>query len=446
MADRFYNRAYRWLDERIRLKPIQITLLDEPIPGGASWIYVFGSVTLFFFVIQLISGMFLAIYYNPSPDHAYDSILYIEEEVPFGTFIRGLHHWGASLMMVAIGLHMLQVFLYGAYKRPREVMWILGVILFILTLAFGFSGYLLPWDQKAYWATQVGVNMVGTVPLVGDALVRIIRGGEQLGALTLNRFYALHTLFLPWIVVLFIALHLFVLRRVGPAGPWDPEKAQKIREPFYPRQVFMDAVAILGAFGILLVLALWVQVPLADPANPSDVTFTPVPEWYFLFYYELLKYFHGPWQIVGTILLPFLFYALLFLLPFLDRTPQRDLLSRRGVIISGGVFLMVVFAFLGVSLKQIAAIPKTDPAVARGKGHYATLGCAGCHQIHGEGTVVGPDLSYVGDHRDPAWMMRFIENPQEVVPGTFMPSFKLNDEELSDLVAYLSSLKKFATP
>ncbi|MGH7275059.1 MAG: cytochrome b [Nitrospiria bacterium] len=223
------RRLYQWLDERIKLQPIKIKLLEEPIPGGASWIYVYGSVTLFLFVLQLITGMFLAIYYNASPDHAYDSIMYIEQEVPFGSFVRGLHHWGASLMIVAIGLHMLQVFLYGAYKRPREVMWIVGVVLFLLTLAFGFSGYLLPWDQKAYWATQVGINIVGTLPLLGDLLVRIIRCGQQLGVLTLTRFYALHTLFLPWAVVLLIALHLFILRRVGPAGPWDPQKARRIR-------------------------------------------------------------------------------------------------------------------------------------------------------------------------------------------------------------------------
>ena len=150
------GRLYRWLDERLNLGPIRIALLDEPIPGGASWIYIFGSITLFFFVLQMVTGMFLAIYYSPSTEHAHVSIQYIMNEVAFGSFIRGLHHWGASGMMVSIGLHMLQVFLYGAYKRPRELLWVIGVVLFILTLAFGFSGYLLPWDQRAYWATQVG--------------------------------------------------------------------------------------------------------------------------------------------------------------------------------------------------------------------------------------------------------------------------------------------------
>ena len=438
------RRLYQWLDERIKLQPIKIKLLDEPIPGGASWIYVYGSVTLFLFVLQVISGMFLAIYYNASPDHAYDSILYIEQEVPFGSFIRGLHHWGASLMMVVIGLHMLQVFLYGAYKRPREVMWIVGVVLFLLTLGFGFSGYLLPWDQRAYWATQVGINIVGTLPLVGDLLVRIIRGGQQLGALTLSRFYALHTLFLPWAVVLLIAVHLFILRRVGPAGPWDPQKAQRIRESFYPKQVFMDAVAILLTFAVLFILAAWSRVPLADRANPSDVSFMPLPEWYFLFYYQLLKYFHGPWEIIGTLVLPLLFYALLFLLPFLDHTPRRDLLSRRGVLICGGLFLVMVFGLMGVSLKQSASLSVTDPAVEQGRRLYVKLGCSGCHQIHGEGNAVGPDLSYVGDSREADWLIRHFKDPQVVVPGSIMPGYKLIDQELKSLTAYMLSLKHSA--
>src|SRR3990172_5869994 len=223
---------YQWLDDRLRLRPIQDSLLYEPIPGGTSWIYVFGSVTLFLFFLQLITGMFLVIYYAPTPDHAYESIQFITEEVTFGGFVRGLHHWGASAVMVAVGLHMLQTYLYGAYKPPREMMWVVGVALLLLMLAFGFSGYLLPWDQKAYWATQVGINMVGTVPIVGEMLARIIRGGETLGTLTLGRFFALHVLFLPAMTIALVGLHLFILRRVGPAGPFDETQARKQSEPF----------------------------------------------------------------------------------------------------------------------------------------------------------------------------------------------------------------------
>lgn len=154
------SRIYEWLDSRLKLKSLEKTLLDEPIPGGASWIYVFGSATLFLFILQAVTGMFLAVYYAPTPDHAYDSVQFIEQQITFGWFVRGLHHWGASGMVIAVGLHMLQVFLYGAFKPPRELMWMVGVALFFLVMGFAFTGYLLPWDQTAYWATQVGINMV----------------------------------------------------------------------------------------------------------------------------------------------------------------------------------------------------------------------------------------------------------------------------------------------
>jgi ubiquinol-cytochrome c reductase cytochrome b subunit len=437
------SRLYQWLDRRLRLQPVERTLLDEPIPGGASWIYVFGSATLFLFVLQAITGMFLAIYYAPTPDHAYDSIRFIETEVTFGAFVRGLHHWGASAMVVAIGLHMLQAFLYGAYKPPREVMWMVGVILFLIVMAFAFTGYLLPWDQTAYWATQVGLNMVGTVPLVGDFLMKVFRGGDVLGALTLSRFFAVHVLFLPAILATLITLHLFILRRVGPAGPWTDERASLGGETFYPRQVYMDAVVMLGIFVIVGGLALTVPFPLTDKADPSDTSFVPVPEWYFLFYYELLKYVHGPLEPLATWVLPLIFFLILLLWPFIDRNPARNPIRRPVALGSGVALLVVVFSLLGISIKNLYAVPRIDPAVARGKVVYAEFGCSGCHRIHGEGGAVGPDLSFVGDTRpDREWHLTHFRDPQSVSPGSFMPKFPLTDQQLGDLTGYMLSLKK----
>jgi ubiquinol-cytochrome c reductase cytochrome b subunit len=436
------ERLYTWFDERLKLTPVKIALLEEPIPGGASWIYVFGSVTLFAFLLQMVTGMFLMLSYAPTADHAYESVRYIQEGVPFGGFIRSLHHWGASLMMVAIGLHMLQVFLYGAYKRPRELLWLVGVVLFLITLVFGFSGYLLPWDQRAYWATQVGVNIVGTIPLIGDTLVRIIRGGQTLGTMTLSRFFALHTVFLPWLLMALIVLHVLLLRRVGPAGPWDAARAAAGSEPFWPKQVAMDGIAMFAAFFMLVAVAVWLPPTLADRANPADTTFTPVPEWYFLFYYEMLKYFRGRWEIAGTVVIPVLFYALLFFLPFLDRRPDRRPFSRPMVIGAGGLLLVVVFTFLTLSLKAVASIPVTDPSVARGKQLYQSLGCAVCHRIHGEGEPVGPDLSYVGAQHDATWLMRRLKEPESVQPGSIMPAYTgLSGEEVRDLTNYMVSLR-----
>ncbi len=436
-------RIYQWLDSRLNLKPVERTLLDEPIPGGASWIYVFGSATLFLFLLQAITGMFLAIYYAPTPDHAYDSIQFIEEQVTFGAFVRGLHHWGASAMVVAIGLHMLQAFLYGAYKPPREVMWMVGVVLFLLVMAFAFTGYLLPWDQTAYWATQIGLNMVGTVPVVGEFLMRVMRGGEVLGALTLSRFFAVHVLFLPALLIGLIAAHLFILRRVGPAGPWTDERASLGSETFYPRQVYMDAVVMLAVFTVISSLALLVPFPLTDKADPSDTSFVPVPEWYFLFYYELLKYVHGPLEPLATWILPTGVILIMMLWPFIDRNPARNPIRRPVALGAGVVFLAVVLSLLGISVRNMYAVPRIDPAVARGKALYAESGCAGCHRIHGAGGAVAPDLSFVGDARpEQEWHLKHFKDPQSVSPGSFMPKFPLTDRQLHDLTSYMLSLKR----
>jgi quinol-cytochrome oxidoreductase complex cytochrome b subunit len=440
------SRIYEWLDSRLKLASLEKTLLDEPIPGGASWIYVFGSATLFLFVLQGITGMFLAVYYAPTPDHAYDSVQFIENQVSLGWFVRGLHHWGASGMVIAVGLHILQVFLYGAFKPPRETMWMVGVVLFLLVMGFAFTGYLLPWDQTAYWATQVGINMVGTVPLVGDFLVHVMRGGETLGALTLSRFFAVHVLFLPALIVMGIALHLFILRRVGPAGPWDERKAAAVRESFYPRQVFMDAVVMVGLFLVLVLLATFVPFPLADKANPADTSFVPVPEWYFLFYYELLKHIHGPLEPLATWVLPAIVILIVLCWPFLDwQKNVRAPASRPVGMAIMALFLIAVFSLLGISLKNLYGVKRTDPGIAHGQTLFANLGCAGCHRIHGNGGAIGPDLSYEGDARpDREWHVKHFHDPQSVSPGSIMPKFPLTDAELQDLTSYMLSLKRGA--
>ena len=437
------NRLYEWLDGRLNLKSVEKTLLDEPIPGGASWTYVFGSATLFLFILQAVTGMFLAIYYAPTPDHAYDSVQFIETQVTFGWFVRGLHHWGASGMVIAVGLHMLQVFLYGAYKPPRELMWMVGVVLFLIVMGFAFTGYLLPWDQTAYWATQIGINMVGTVPFVGDFLAKILRGGEMLGALTLSRFFAVHVLFLPALILAGIALHLFILRRVGPAGPWDDERAALGSETFYPRQIYMDAVVMLVVFAMLATMAVAVPFPLTDKADPSDTSFVPVPEWYFLFYYELLKYVHGPLEPLATWVLPMVIILGMLLWPFIDRRKSRHPASRPIGITLGVLFLVGVFSLLGVSVKNLYAVKRVDPAIAHGKAIFGRFGCAGCHRIHGEGGAVGPDLSYVGERRpEREWHVKHFHDPRSVSPASIMPKFPLSEQEINDLTSYVLSLKK----
>lgn len=208
------SKLNHWLDERTAWRKIWETIFLRKIPK-VNWFYTLGSATLFVAANQAITGILLTIYYVPTPDHAYDSVQYITTQVPLGWLIRGLHHWGASAMIVLVVLHMLRVILYGAYKYPREVTWFTGVVLLLVVIGFGFTGYLLPWDQKAFWATTVGTRITGTPPLIGDYLLRIIRGGAEISAVTLVRFFGTHVWILPSLLLILIAVHLFLVIRNG---------------------------------------------------------------------------------------------------------------------------------------------------------------------------------------------------------------------------------------
>ena len=203
-----------WLDERVGWRRVWEAIFLRKIPK-VNWLYTLGSATLFVAINQIVTGILLTIYYVPTPDHAYDSVQYITTQVAAGWLIRGLHHWGASAMVVLVVLHMLRVILHGAYKFPREMTWLTGVVLLLVVLGFSFTGYLLPWDQKAYWATTVGTRIAGTPPLIGDAILRIIRGGEELSAVTLARFFGVHVWVLPAALLTLIAGHLYLIIRIG---------------------------------------------------------------------------------------------------------------------------------------------------------------------------------------------------------------------------------------
>lgn len=208
------SKVMSWLDERLGLTTIYNTVLDRKVPK-VNWWYTLGSASLFLFLLQGATGIFLTVYYVPSPDHAYDSIQYIMKEVAFGWLIRGIHHWGASLMVLFVFLHMLRTFFYAAYKYPREITWLTGVILLLATLVMGFTGYLLPWNQRSYWATTVGTEIPGTAPLIGSFIERILRGGAELSAVTLARFYAVHIWFMPAVLLSVIGIHIYLVIRLG---------------------------------------------------------------------------------------------------------------------------------------------------------------------------------------------------------------------------------------
>jgi menaquinol-cytochrome c reductase cytochrome b subunit len=224
-----------WVDERTGASGFLRGFLFRKVPKGTNWFYTLGSATMFAFLAQAVTGVFLAMYYDPSPTHAYDSVQHINNDVWLGSLVRGMHHWGASVMIVLIFLHMGRTFFFGAYKYPRELNWVVGVVLLVLTLGMGFTGYLLPFDQRSFWATVVGVNINGTAPFLGPYLSDFLRGGPEFGATTLSRFYAIHMLLIPVLIAALIGVHIYLVTKLGTTAP--PWLKAKLPEPIEKEQV-----------------------------------------------------------------------------------------------------------------------------------------------------------------------------------------------------------------
>src|SRR3954469_23947198 len=241
-----------WLDNRTGFRALLKQLLDEPLPSGVGWWFVTGSIVMFLLTVQLVTGVLLAIFYSPSPDHAYDSVRFIMERVTFGRVLRGLHFFGASFIVIAAIVHMVRVVALGSYKKPREVTWMTGVVLLLVILGFALTGYLLPWDQKAYWATTVTVNVARSGPF-GAWVSGLMKGGTALGSLTLLRWYSTHVFLLPAALIAFVVAHLYLMRRHGISGALKP--VQGVEKPFYPYHAFKDTVVSALVFAVLLTLA-----------------------------------------------------------------------------------------------------------------------------------------------------------------------------------------------
>src|SRR3954469_11278116 len=319
-----------WLEDRTGIFALLHEALYERIPGGARWRYVWGSTLVFAFFVQVVTGIFLWMMYSPSAQTAWESVYYIQNQTQFGWLLRGVHHFMSQAMVVLLAIHLLQVIVDGAYRAPREVNFWLGLVLMTIVLGLSLTGYLLPWDQKGYWATRVATNLLGLVPVIGESLQRIIVGGPEYGHFTLTRFFALHAGVLPTLLTIFLILHVLMFRRHG----------LTVREPkhapdsyFWPEQVLRDAVACLAVAIVVLVLVLWsyprleAGVPAAQqlgaelgaPANPAESYAAARPEIYFLFLFQSLKYLEGFPPIFGAIIVPGLVMFSLFLMPFIGR-------------------------------------------------------------------------------------------------------------------------------
>ena len=319
-----------WLDHRTGYRGIIRGALYENIPGGARWRYVWGSTLVFTFAVQMITGFFLWMAYSPSSTTAWESVYYIQNKMWGGWLLRGIHHYTAQAMVVLIALHMLQVIIDGAYRAPREVNFWIGLILLQIVLGLSLTGYLLPWDQKGYWATQVATNIAASIPGVGTSLQRVIVGGEQYGHHTLTRFFALHAGLLPFLMLVFTAFHIYVFRRHGIHAK-EPQKGPN--QPFWVDQVLKDAVACLAVLMVVLLLCLkpalqhgfgdtgMLGAELGAPAEPSESYGAARPEWYFLFLFQFLKlpWFKGENEFLGAVVIPGAVMLLLFLMPLIGK-------------------------------------------------------------------------------------------------------------------------------
>jgi cytochrome b6 len=353
---RYGQAVLAFLDDRIgvsELKPL-VAKKVVPVHRHSVWYYL-GGMTLFLFVVQVTTGILLLFYYRPSAGEAYESVQFLMAEVEFGWLIRSIHGWAANLMILTLFAHMFSVWFLRAYRPPRELTWMSGVLLLGLALAFGFTGYLLPWNELAYFATRVGTEIVGDVPLLGAFLRRLLRGGEDISGATLTRFYAIHTAVLPVLTVLLLGLHVYLVQRHGMSIPEDVERQGGVRKaiPFFPNFLLRDLVGWLAALAVLAALAAFFPAELgvkADPFKPAPPGIKP--EWYFVFMFQTLKYL--PAHILGIegealgVLAFGLGGLLLLLLPLLDRPRVRGSRAYLSTWLGVGLLAyMIVLTILG---------------------------------------------------------------------------------------------------
>ncbi len=348
------NPTSTWLRERLHWDAVKEVLGKKTVPihKHTIWYYM-GGMALFLFVVQFITGIMLLFYYKPTADEAFESVQYIMTEVSFGWLIRSVHSWSANILVAVIALHLVSVFFLRAYRKPREVTWISGVFLLYLSLAFGFTGYLLPWNKLAYFATAVGTEMAGSVPFIGEWMLMLLRGGTEITGATLNRFFAIHVWVLPGAFLLFIAVHLYLVQAHGMSEPIGLRSRGTMK--FFPQFVMRDIIGWLVALGVLAALAAlfpWELGEKADPFAPAPVGIKP--EWYFLFTFQTLKLlpaYIGP--IAGDTLGALLFGAAaiaLFFIPFFDlkadREEKNNLLFRLGIVAIVFIVFMTLWGVL----------------------------------------------------------------------------------------------------
>jgi ubiquinol-cytochrome c reductase cytochrome b subunit len=445
-------RLRDWLDDRTGYRAVANHLLEEPLPKGTGWWFTTGSALLLLIGIQFLTGVELSMYYIPAPAMAYDSVQFISRELAFGWLVRGLHFWGASFIVVAAVLHLLRVFFFGSYKAPREVTWLSGLALLLLVLAFSLSGYLLPWDQKAYWATTVTINIARSTPVLGEFVAGVLRGGSFLGTLTLGRWYAAHVFLLPAAVIVFIVAHIALMRRHGISGPIRERSG--LPTVFYPWHAIKDTLLAAAVFALLLTFVVKLPATLDEIANPADSSYVPRPEWYFLALFQLLKYFPGPLEPIATIVIPGAVATFFALVPFLDRGGDRHPFSRGRLPLTITVLFVVAGAGMLTALGLRDMPPRYDPddwgprSIA---GHDIVMRrdaeCARCHVTGGPSAP----LSKTRLTKDDDWVGGHLFDPIAIAPGTRSddesgPEPAMTGADAQSVLAYFKRLRAGGKP
>ena len=470
-----------WLDSRTGFVKMTKDFLTEDIPGGARYWYVFGSATLFAMIVQITTGIFLTFFYAPSADTAWESTraIYLN---PFTHFVLSVHYWGASAMIALVFLHLLQVLIFGAYKSPRELQWVVGVLLLLVTLVLGLTGYLLPWDMDAYFASQVALNITGTAPVAGPLIQNIAQGGGVMGTETINRFFGLHVWLMPALLVLLVGAHLAIFRHNGPAGPANDDRRGLNVGRFWPDQMFMDTVISFIVFLLILFLA-WIVPPFLDQkADPTNTAFVPYPAWYFLSLFGLLALTPEQFDTLATIYIPTLFLIVVLLVPWLDRSISRSFGSRKPILWATALIVtmivgLTIYSQINIMQKQAAAPPSESEAQILSTAQAATVppttsaataastassggavngakvfaaNCSSCHGAQGQGLPgTFPPLAnnpvVTGDPHKVIGIVLGGLHGQITVNGENyngqMPSWKsqLSTQDIADVITYIRS-------
>lgn len=457
------SRAWRAFDDRSGASKLLGPLLNHLVPPGSTWLYVFGSATLFAFIVQVVTGIALSSGYIESTGDAYPSLQFITHDARFGHLLRGIHYFGASAMVLFLGVHTIRVFLTAAYKFPRELNWISGAVLFILTIAMGFTGQLLRWDQNAVWSVIVGAEQAGRVPYVGGALAYFLLGGDTVGGATLSRFFAFHVFFIPAIIFLFLAFHLWLVLEHGISEPpvagrpvdpahyraWYQAMLRREGKPFWPDAAWRDVVFGTAMIGGIVLLGWLVGPPeLGKPPDPTIIEAYPRPDWYLLWYYAMLALIPPKIETFVIVLAPFVAGLVMLTLPLLSNRGERSPLRRPWAI--GVVLLIVVMVgslwHAGIYARwspdfearplSPAVVGTTTGPIAKGAQLFHSKGCEACHSIAGSGGHRGPDLTDVGDRLTREQLTVRILNG-----GGNMPAFAATTKpaEVDALVAFLRS-------